>query len=173
MELKCLEGVCDIVRDTSALKALQKHARRALYTTFTTLYVRFTHTKARERGKCAGSDVDTDSDYWDINIIWFNNLFRESPMETIPGSVSNNDRADPTNVKSRTKNRTLPQVLIMEKIDLLVLLSLIRLLISTITKKVLPQGVLQIFLLPEIKSMRREPLLPQAKEFLRWWQPRH
>ena len=75
-------------------------------------------------------------------------FFQMSPMVMIPGSVSNNDRIDPTTVKVREKNRTLPQVLELEKIYLLLLLALFRLLLSTITKKSRLQGVLQIYILP-------------------------
>ena len=132
-----------------------------------------THTKGSEKRKRVGSDVDKDSDYRGMKIIRFKNIFRVSPMGMIPGAVSNDSRAGPTTVKSRTKTRTLPQVLMLENIELLVILALLRLLLSTIEKKFHPQGVLQIDFSPERKSMRRKSPLPQPKALLRSRKPRH
>ena len=65
-------------------------------------------------------------------------------MGIIPGGVSKYDRADPKTVNIRTKTRTLPQVFMLKKIEVLMILALIQLLLSTITKKVRPKGFLQI-----------------------------
>ena len=65
-------------------------------------------------------------------------------MGIMLGYVSKNDISDQTTVKGSTKNRTLPQVLVLERIELLMLLALLQLMFSTITKKMLIMGVLQI-----------------------------
>ena len=68
------------------------------------------------------SDEDKESDYWVMKTIWLNNIFRVSPMVMISGGVSNDVIADTRPVQNRTKNRTLPQVFMLENIELLVIL---------------------------------------------------
>ena len=100
-----------------------------------------THTKASERRKHVVYYVNKDSDYWGMKMIWFNNIFRMFPMVMIPGYLLNYSRSYPTTVNIRTKTANLTQVLMLENIDLLVLLALLQLLISKITKKVCPQNI--------------------------------
>ena len=96
-------------------------ASRTLCIYFSSSYVKFDPHYINWEKKSAGYDVDKDSDYWGMNMIWFKNIFRVSPLRMIPGSISNYDRSDPKNFKIRTKPRNLPQVLILEKIYLHVL----------------------------------------------------
>ena len=56
------------------------------------------HTKSSKIRKHMVYDVDKDSEYCVMKIIWFKNILWVSPMGMIPGAVSNYYRSDPTTV---------------------------------------------------------------------------
>ena len=72
-------GLCDVVCGTSVLKTPQNNMGKPYFTAQDKHCALFsihcmcnsTHTKSRGRIKCVGSDVDKDTDYWGIKIIWF------------------------------------------------------------------------------------------------------
>ena len=80
------------------------------------------HSASREMCTDFSSSYAQFDPHWGVKIIMFKNISRVSPMVITPGAVSKNNRAEPTTVNIRKKNRTFPQVLMLEKTELLVIL---------------------------------------------------